>query len=93
MITKNSLVLLMAQNENSLEYEFTEKWLETTIEPQLIEFAKQGETDYEFIVHVSEANPSMIRKILSDKGFGVLMWADPIDAKPPITRFKIKVLW
>ena len=76
-----------------MEYEFTEKWLETVVEPQLIELAKQGETSHELIVHISEANPSVIRKILNDKGFSVLMWSEPLNAKPPITRFKFKIMW
>ena len=93
MIEKNSLVALSLKDKVSLEYEFTEKWLEETVEPFMIAAAKEGKTEYDFVVHVSEASPGVIRKVLIDKGYGVLMWAHPIDAKPPVTRFTIKVLW
>lgn len=93
MITKNSLRALIRQDETSLEYELVEKWLETAIEPQLIALAKRGEAEYGFVVYVSEANPSMVRKALSDRGFDTLVWSEPINAKPPFTRMRIKVLW
>ena len=93
MIDKNSLQAMALKTDMSFEYELTERWLETNIEAQMVELAKEGKTDYEFIVHVSEINPSMIRKVLSEKGYGILWWPEPFDAKPPFTRMKIKVLW
>lgn len=93
MINRNSLCIFASQNEASIEYEFTEKWLESTIESRLIDCAKQGKNELAFNIHVSEANPSMIRKVLNDKGYGVLTWPYPSDAKPPFTSFTIKILW
>lgn len=93
MIDKKSLQAKFFNLESSLEYEITEQWLEDNVELQMKQLAKKGETEYEFVVHVSEINPSMARKVLSDKGYGVLWWPEPIDAKPPITRVRLKVLW
>ena len=93
MIDKQTLCARCLGTEGSLEYEITEHWLEDNIELQLKQRAKAGETEYEFIVHTSQTNPSMVRKVLSDKGYGVLWWPEPMDAKPPYTKMRIKILW
>lgn len=93
MIDKKALQAKFLGTENSLEYEITEQWLEDNVELAMKQLAKNGETEYTFIVHVCQVNPSMVRKVLSDKGYGVLWWPEPMDAKPPLTKMKFKVLW
>ena len=93
MMDKNSFLAKFCKTEFSLEYEITEKWLDNHVEPKMAIAAKNDETNYEFIVNVEEINPSMIRKILSEKGYGVLWW--PVGQQPGelVKQMKIKVLW
>lgn len=93
MMDKNSFLAKFRKTEFSLEYEITEEWLDKNVEPKMTIVAKNDETSYEFIVNVEEINPSMIRKILSEKGYGVLWW--PVGQQPGelVKQMKIKVLW
>jgi hypothetical protein len=93
MMDKNSFLAKFRKTEFSLEYEITEEWLDKNIEPKMAIAAKNDETSYEFIVNVEEINPSMIRKVLSEKGYGVLWW--PVGQQPGelVKQMKIKVLW
>lgn len=89
MIDKHSLQAISFDNDFIL----AETWLEQNIQAQMIERAKTGEAEYEFVVDVDEINPSMIRKVLNYKGYGVLWWPEPLNAPAPYQKMKIKVLW
>ena len=93
MMDKTSFRAKFCGTEYSLEHEVTEEWLDKNIEPKMVAAAKDDKTSYEFIVNVEEINPSMIRKILSEKGYGVLWW--PVGQQPGelVKQMKIKVLW
>lgn len=93
MIDKHSLQTISFDSDFSLEYEITETWLERNVQAQMIERAKNREAEYEFVIDVDEINPSMIRKVLNYKGYGVLWWPEPLDASAPYQKMKIKVLW
>ena len=93
MIDKKALRAKFLGTEGSLEYEITEQWLEDHVEFQMKQLAKSGKTEYDFVIHTNQVNPSMIRKVLSDRGYGILCWPEPKTSAPPYEKMRIKVLW
>lgn len=93
MMNKNSFQAKFCKTELSLEYEITELWLDKKVEPKMIEAARNNENSYEFVVDVDEINPSMIRKVLSEKGYGVLWWPMGRQSGEFVKKMRIKVLW
>ena len=93
MIHKSALLAKMNCQEPSLEFEVVEDWLEREVQPKMIEAAKNGERHYEFSVNVAEMNPSLIRRVLQERGYSSLWWPVAYQAGVVVSKMKIRVCW
>ena len=93
MMDKIAFVAMLYHPEASLEFEMVDNWLEQNVQPKMIEAARNGEAGYEFAVNVDEINPSIIRKVLSIKGYESLWWPVAYTPGQLNKQMKIKVFW
>ena len=90
MMDKKSFQAAYGSTDTSMEYELTEHWLNINVQPDMVKNYENHELD--FIVDTEVINPSVIRKILTDKGYGVLWWVHRQEGAL-VKEMKIKVLW
>lgn len=93
MIDKMAFVAMLYRPEVSLEFEMVDNWLEQNVQPKMIEAARNDESSYEFIVNIDEINPSVVRKVLSVKGYDSLWWPMVRQPGETLKKMKIRVFW